>query len=131
MCQLAEALFAVEEEAEEGRLQEEGEGAFHGQRLTNDATREAREMRPVGTELEFHGNAGDDAEDEADAEDLRPEARRGVIAFVVLPQTNRLQRHHQRGQAHGELREEVVEGSGKCEVQPMYQYGGVHMPLTP
>ena len=81
-CQLRQALFAEEEEAEESRLQEEGEDAFHSQRLADDAAGAARELRPVGAELKFHGNAGDDAEQEVDGEDLRPEARGLVLALV-------------------------------------------------
>jgi hypothetical protein len=73
--QLGEALFAEEEEAEEGRFEEEGEDAFHGEGLADDAAGAARELRPVGAELELHGNAGDDAEQEVDGEDLGPEAR--------------------------------------------------------
>ena len=81
-AQLGEALLAEEEEAEESRLEEEGEDAFHGQRLADDAAGAARELRPVGAELEFHGNAGDDAEEEVDGEDFRPEARGLVVAVV-------------------------------------------------
>ena len=39
----AEALFAVEEQAQKCRLQEKSEHAFHGQSLADDAAGEARE----------------------------------------------------------------------------------------
>jgi hypothetical protein len=43
-----------------------------------------RELRPVGAELEFHGNARDDAHSrKLMREDLRPEARGLVVAVVV------------------------------------------------
>ena len=43
----------------------------------------AGEARPVGAELELHGDAGDDAEGEVDGEDAGPEAR----AIVVVSNT--------------------------------------------
>src|ERR1017187_3389140 len=83
-------------------------------------------MRPVGSELEFHWNASHHSKDEADAKDLCPEARGLVIPLIVFPQSDGFQRHHQRSKSHGQLRKKVVEGDGECEMQPMYQYGGVH-----
>ncbi len=77
-------------------------------------------MRPVGSELEFHRNAGDDAEDEADAEDLRPESRGLVVPLIVLPETDALQRNDQRSQSHGQLWKQVMEGNRECEMQSMY-----------
>src|SRR5581483_203011 len=62
----AKALFAVQEQAQECRLQEEGEHAFHGQGLADHAPGKTREMRPVGAKLEFHGNAGDHTQHEVD-----------------------------------------------------------------
>ena len=32
----------------------------------------------------------------------------------------------QRSQSHGELWKQVMEGNSECEMQSMYQYGGVH-----
>ena len=63
-CMASNALFAVEEEAEESRLEEEAEDALHGERLADHASGELREARPVGAKFELHGNAGDDTEDE-------------------------------------------------------------------
>ena len=52
---------------------------FHRQGLADHAAREAREVRPVRAELKFHGDAGDHAQHEIDAEDLGPETRRLVV----------------------------------------------------
>src|SRR6267154_165704 len=65
----------------------------------------ARELRPIGAELKFHGDAGDYAQREVDAEDLRPEARRFVVGFVASPDGERLEHDDQRCQTHRELRE--------------------------
>ena len=57
----AQALLAVQEQAQEGRLQKEGEHAFHGQCLADHASGKTREVRPVRAELKFHRNSGHDA----------------------------------------------------------------------
>ena len=81
---LPEPLFAEEEHAQEGRFEEEGEHPFHRQRLAITPPEYLGELRPVGAELELHGDAGDDAEDEVDGEDLGPEARGAVVALVLF-----------------------------------------------
>ena len=76
--------------------------------------------RPVRAELKFHGNPGDDAEREADAENLAPRnARQSVPDFVAGAQGDGFQDEDQQGEAHGELRENVMEGDGESEVQAM------------
>lgn len=42
-----------------------------------------RKARPIGPELEFHGDAGDYPEGEVDREDTRPELGGLVIAIVA------------------------------------------------
>ena len=76
----ADALLAEEEDAEEGGFGEEGEDAFHEQRLADHRPGELRESRPVGAELELHRDAGDDPGGEGDREDPRPEA--GGVAVL-------------------------------------------------
>ena len=78
-----------------------------------------REARPVGAELEFHGDAGDHAHGEIDGEDLRPEARRAIVVLVAGAQRHGFQNHDQQRQAHGQLRKEVMKGDGESEMQPM------------
>ena len=50
-----------------------------------------REARPVGAELEFHRDSGNDPHREVDRENLRPEARRDVVARVAAEQGDRFQ----------------------------------------
>src|ERR1035441_7045078 len=79
----AEALFAEEENAEETGFQEEGEDAFHGEGLPDDSAGGFGEARPVGAELEFHGDAGDYTHGEIDGEDPGPETRRAMIVIAA------------------------------------------------
>ena len=118
-----DALFAVKEEAEKRRLEEEAEDALHGQRLADDSAGKPREARPVGAELELHGNAGDHAHDEVDAEDAAPEARRSVPNFVARAQRHRFEHDDKQSQAHGELRKQIVEGDGEGKMQPVDDLG--------
>ena len=55
---VVQAASAVEEGPEEGGLEEKGEHAFHGERLTDDTPAYRENRGPVGTELEFHRDAG-------------------------------------------------------------------------
>jgi hypothetical protein len=101
--EFGEALFAVEKESEKGRLEEEGEDAFHGERLTDNSTGAARKLRPVGPELELHGDSGYNAKHEVDGEDSCPETRSLVVTLVPAGQRNRLENDDKLRQTHGEL----------------------------
>ena len=122
--QLRDSFFAVEKEAEKGRLEKEAEDAFHGERLADDAARNPREARPVGAEFELHGNAGDHAEDEVDGEDASPEARRAIPCFAAGAQGHGFEHDDEKAQAHGELGKQIMEGDGESEVQPVDDLGG-------
>src|SRR5579863_5283326 len=126
MSTRAEAFFSVEEETEEGGLQKESEHAFHGQSLADHAAGVAREHRPVGAELKFHGDAGDHTHEEVDAENLRPETRGLIVGLVVAAKTEGLENDDQRGEPHGELREKIVEGDGEGEMNTMNEEGAIH-----
>jgi hypothetical protein len=71
--------------------------------MTPPAKRE--KSRPVGAELKLHGNAGDHADDEIDAEDARPEASGLVVnlgfIFIVISaaQSEDLEHHDERSDA--------------------------------
>ena len=71
----AELVPAEEEQANEGRLQEEGHEPFDGQRRAKDVPHVMAEVAPVHAELEFHGDAGGHAKREIDAEQRSPELR--------------------------------------------------------
>jgi hypothetical protein len=124
MHEFGDSFFAIEKEAEKGRLQKEAEDTFHGQRLADHAAREPREARPVGAELELHGDAGDHAEDEVDSEDAAPEACCTVPLLAAGFESDGLEHHDQKRQAHGELRKQIVECDGKGKVQAMDQFSG-------
>jgi hypothetical protein len=113
-------LFAaVKEDAQEGGLEEERVHAFHGEGLADDAAGGFGEAGPVGAELELHGDAGDDAHGEVDAEDLDPEAGGVFVEGVPGAKGQGLDHENQECQAHRELREEVVVSDGKSEVESM------------
>jgi hypothetical protein len=59
-----------------------------------------REAGPVGPELEFHGNSGDDAEEKIDREYLGPETRRLVVPLISFPQRERFEDDDQGREAH-------------------------------
>src|SRR5258706_13064002 len=129
MCTGTEALFSKEEQAEEGGFQKEGEHAFHGEGLSDDASGKAGEVGPVGAELEFQWNAGDYTYDERDPEDSGPEARGLVVGFVAGTQCQSLQDHDEGREAHGELRKQIVERGGKCELQAVDEERAIHEEL--
>jgi len=70
--------------------------SFHGKRLTDHASGECRESRPIRSELKFHRNSRHDPHSEIDGEDLRPEACAFVIAFIVLANGDHLQYNDQQ-----------------------------------
>ncbi len=75
--------------------------------------------RPVRAELKFHGDASDDPDGKVDAEDARPEFRRAIVAFVVGAQKFGLEIDDEQGEAHGQLRENVMERYREGKMQPM------------
>src|SRR5580658_5855108 len=83
-------------------------------------------MRPVGAELEFHGNAGHNTEYEIDAKDLSPEAGRLAVDEIFTTQSDGLEHDNQQRQSHGELRKEIMEGRSESEVEAMNEKRAVH-----
>jgi hypothetical protein len=126
----AQALFAEEEEAQEGRLQDEGEHPFQGQALADDSAGEFGKPGPVGAELELHQDAGHHSHGEVEPEDARPEAGHLVVTLVRRPEGQNLEDHDEQGQPHGQLREQVVVGDreGKLNAMP-HQVRAHRLPL--
>src|SRR6476646_4026124 len=122
----AEAFFAIQEQSQERGFKKEREHALHHQRLADHAAGDAREMRPVGAELEFHGNPGDHAENEVDPKYFCPETGGLIVSFLVRAQCQGLQYHDQQGQPHGELRKEVMKRRGKSKMKPVNQQRAIH-----
>ena len=116
-------LLSEEKEAEECRLKEEGEDAFHCEGHADDAARTAREFAPVCTELELHGNPGDYTKKKIDSEDFPPEASGDIVLCLPVDirgaESNGLQDDDQKRQPHSELWEEIVVRDGEAKVNPV------------
>ncbi len=91
----AQAFFSVQKKSQKGGFKEEREHAFHHQRLADYATCHSSKVRPVGAELEFHRDSGDDAKNEINAEYFCPEARRLIVDFIVRAERQGFQHHDQ------------------------------------
>src|ERR1035437_3451287 len=83
-------------------------------------------MRPVGAELEFHGNSGDHTDHKIDAENLGPEAGGPVVTLVFGLERQSFQDHDQRRQSHRQLWKQVVIGHREGEVQAVDQECAIH-----
>src|ERR1700722_18117103 len=92
------ALFAEEKEAEESRLQEEREDAFHCEGHAYDAAGAAGELAPVRAKLELHRDAGNHAKEEIDGEDFSPETSCDIATcfFVRISgaESDRFENHY-------------------------------------
>ena len=96
-----------------------------------NAPGKARELRPIGAELKFHGDAGDNTQHEVDAEDLRPEAHRLVVRFVASPDGERLEHDDQRRQAHRQLRKQIMKSDGEGKMNTVEKQCVVHVCSRP
>src|SRR5580700_7297729 len=83
MIAWAQPFLAPDHCPDHGTFQEEGEHAFHGQRLPDEITGKFGETRPVGAELKFHRDAGNDTDGKVDAKNPRPETRCICESFVT------------------------------------------------
>ena len=75
VADLGELVPAEEEEADEGRLEEEGHQPFDRERRAEDVADVVAVVGPVGSKLEFHGDPGGHPHGEVDAEEPAPELR--------------------------------------------------------
>ena len=123
-------LAAEEEDAEERRLEEEGEQALGRERGAEDVADEARVLGPVGAEGELHRDAGRDADGEVRGEELDPEVRGRLVrrdaALVVAPLGEH--DHHRQPDADGHEDEVVADGEGELDAG---QHQSVHALLAP
>ena len=93
-------LFPAEDpQAQEGRLDEERQQGFQGQRGAEDVTDEAAVLAPGHAELELLHDAGGDAHDEVDQEELAPELGHAQVFRLAGAVPERL--HHGHHQARG------------------------------
>ncbi len=112
-----QAVPAEEEQADEGRLEEERHQALDGQRRAEDVPDVVRVVGPVGAELELHGQAGGDAEGEVDAEQLAPELDHVLVDLLAGHHVDRLHDRQQERQAEGQWHEQEVIHRGHGELQ--------------
>ena len=117
MLSLTELFFAENEKIEKGALQKKGEQALHAERLADDGARQMRKARPVGPELELHGDAGDDTDGKRQAEDANPEARSVGVDSLLGAQRAPFVEDDDGREAHRELRKQIVKDDGKGELQ--------------
>src|SRR5271156_2833366 len=78
----AELLFAPNERADKRAFQKERENTFHAQCLSYHAPGVLGKTRPVGSELKFHRNAGDDTHSKIEPENLGPKSGSVVVIFI-------------------------------------------------
>ena len=115
---LGDAAPAEDPQAEEGRLEEEGEQRLEGQRRAEDVTDEAAVAAPVHPELELLDDAGDQAEGEVDREELAEELRHPQVALVARADPPRVVPGHDRGEPDRDRHEEEVVDGGDRELPP-------------
>ena len=105
---------AKQHQADHGRFEEERHQAFDGQRRPEDIAHVVRVGRPVGAELELHGQPGSHAEREVDREQLAPEVRHLTVDRSAGDNIHRLDGRQQHAQPERERHEyEVVEHGGR------------------
>ena len=80
---LGDAAPAEDPDAEERRLEEEGEEGLEGERGAEDVPDERQVVRPVHPELELLHDARDEAEREVDDEQLPEELGEPVVLRVA------------------------------------------------
>src|SRR5438552_15939751 len=108
MSARSQSFFAPDQCADERTFQEEGEHAFHRQRLSDHATSVFRKVRPVRSKLKLHRNAGDDTDREIESENLGPKSN-GLVVFIIAgAERAPFPVHTEPRQAHRELWKQVV-----------------------
>ncbi len=118
VAELGQPGPAEEHQADEGRLQEEGHQPLDGERRAEDIAGIGREIRPVGAELELHGQAGGDAEHEVDAEDGAPEPRDGPPDLAPGHHIDALHDDQHEGQPERQRHEQEMVQRRQGELQP-------------
>ncbi len=108
MLTFGQALPAEDHHADHGGFHEEGHQSFNGQRRTEDVADETGIKRPVGAELELHGQAGGHAQGEVDKKQLAPELGHVAVDRFAGGDVNRLHGGDHEADAQGEGDEKEV-----------------------
>src|SRR5690606_20490738 len=116
-------------------FQEEGSEYLVAEQGAGDIARVIHEAGPVGAELEAHGDAGDDADGEAQRKDLHPELIGLVPVRVAGAGVAHAKVNQQPGEADGDGGEEYVEtdigGELRARQQHRVQIHGVSLQSVP
>ena len=122
MLHLGELVPAEEEQADKRRLQKEGHQAFDRQRRAENVADIMAVITPVHAELEFHGDAGGDPQDEVDPEQRSPELGHLAPDRAVCHHIDRFHDgHHDRQTERQRHEKEMVHGSHR-ELQARQLY---------
>ena len=116
MESLGQAVPAEDPQAEECRLDEEGEQTLHGQRGPEYVTDEAGVLAPRHAELELLHDAGRDTHDEVDQVELAPELGHSEVLLVAGAHPERLHNHDGRAETQSERNEQEVVNGGDAEL---------------
>ena len=117
MLDPAEPVPAEEEQADEGRLEEERHQALDRQRRAEDVADVVRVVGPVGAELELQGDAGGHAHGEVDAEQDAPELGHALPDLATGHHVDRLHDREHEHQAERQRHEQEVIQRGQGELQ--------------
>ena len=112
-----ELLPAEYPDPDKGRFQEEGRRGLDGQQGSENVAHVGRIARPVGTELEFEGNAGDHPYGEVDQKNLTPEFGHGEIGLVAGAHVLGFHVGDDPTQAEGKGDEKKMKGRGCIKLQ--------------
>ncbi len=110
------AVAPEQEDAEEGRLEEERGQDLVAQKRPDDVAGRVGKAAPVGAELEGHDDPGHDAHAERDGKDLGPESGQLAMALAAA-EPGRLQHHDPGSEADRERRKQDVERDDEGELQ--------------
>ena len=126
------AVPAEKEDAEEGRLEEEGGQHLVADQRPDDIADDDRELAPVGAELIREDDPRDDAHGEGYREDARPEPGELAVARLAGAPPDDEERRDPGRKADREGREDDVERDREGELQTREKDGiEFHWPLPP
>ena len=124
------AAGAEQHDAEEHRLEEEGSQHLIGKERARHVAHALHEARPVGAELEGHGDAGDDAEREGQGKDLHPEHVEFHPLLLTRGVEAELEEQQNPAERDGDRREQDVEGYVGGKLYAREQQGFHASPLN-
>ena len=120
-----EAIPTEDPQTQEGRLNEEGEEAFHCQRSAEDVADEAGVFAPRHAELEFLNQTGGHTHCEVNEVQLAPELRHALVFVLLGTNIANVQVGHNKAQTQSQRNHEEVVDGGNTELPPT-KIKGIH-----